>query len=224
MRLALDVSASPKRKSIKDPFSAISHYVGAVAGLTFGGFLVALASPSPIAVVAALVFIGSLVVLYVASGVYHTFATSSDRLQMLDHAAIYLLIAGTYTPICLLALPPAWGYSILAAQVALAIVGFVSVFRFGSKPRWLRIALCIVMGWMAIVAIGPLATHAPSAMVWLFGGGVVYSIGTVIYGTRRPQLWPGIFDSHDLWHVFVIGGTVCHAVAIWIVTQNWVSS
>ncbi len=218
--------ASPARQpqiSLKDPFSAISHYVGAAAALGFGVVLVRLASSSPLATVSALVFTLAMIILYLASAIYHTFATSSDRLQMLDHAAIYLLIAGTYAPVCLLALPPHWGYPILACQALLAIIGFISVFRYGSKPRWLRIALCIVMGWMVVIAYQPLRNFSPPALHWLLAGGLVYTVGTVIYATRRPKLWPGVFGSHDLWHLFVIGGTACHASAIWIVTEKWIA-
>ena len=208
------VRATDSKSRLKDPFSAVSHYLGAglaVVGLIHLGILT---HSWPLAFWSTAFFGVTLVFQYLASGIYHTVPDTPDSLQKIDHAAIYILILGTYTPVCLLALPKIWGYTLLGIQLILALIGLVFVFRFDSKPRWLRIVLCATMGWLVVVATKPLLAAFPIPFWWLLAGGVVYSIGTIIYGTQRPRLWPGKFGSHDLWHLFVIGGSLCHFIAI----------
>lgn len=201
-------------RGLRDPFSAISHYFGAALALAYTVWLATAVDRSGIAIASVIGFGASMVTLYLASGIYHSVRASAARLQKFDHAAIYLLIFGTYAPLCLFGLPEIWGRSLLVAQAGLGITGFVHVFAFESRPRWLRIVLCTVMGWMILIAWAPL--HAMSAHIvpWLIVGGLFYSVGTVVYGTNRPRLWPGTFGSHDLWHLFVMAGSACHAVAI----------
>jgi hemolysin III len=191
--------------------------------------LLVLAWGRPWHIVSFSIYGASLIFLYTASAIYHSFqgATSrSDyvtsarekvralsRLQRLDHGAIYGLILGTYVPVCLVTLRGGWGWTLLGLETGLASFGVVASIFWKRAPDWLRVTLYIVMGWLALIAMGPLRTALPpSAIAWLVGGGVIYSVGTVIYALDRPHLWPGKFSAHDLWHLFVMGGSACHFV------------
>lgn len=196
---------------LKEPFSAISHYVGAVAAILGLGYLMYLVWNHTVAIVAFAIYGACLTSLYVASGIYHSVETRSKWLQRMDHMAIYLMIAGTYTPICLLALRGAIGYGTLAAEWSMAAVGIIANVFFGGGPKWLRLTLYLLMGWLAVVLVPVLSGVLPtSALLWMLAGGLVFTGGTIIYATGRPRLWPGIFGAHELWHLFVLGGSACH--------------
>lgn len=196
---------------LREPFSCLSHAVGAVLAVLGTGVLLALSQGHPHAQIAFLVYGISLILLYLASALYHGLHHQSPWLQRFDHMAIYLVIAGSYVPIAVLALPPLLGRIFLIAQGSLALVGVAANLFFGGGPKWLRLVLYLVMGWMAIGALGPLQQNlSPAALGWLFAGGLFYTVGTVVYATRRPHLWPGTFGSHDLWHLFVLAGSASH--------------
>jgi len=159
----------------------------------------------------------TLIFLYTASTLYHLLRLSPTRqtqLFGLDRAAIYTLIAGTYTPICLLVLPVAWGWSLLSIVWGLAVVGIlVDGISRRRAPDWLQAVLYLVIGWAALAVLGPLVRSLPSAgLCWLGAGCLVYTGGAVICVTNRPRLRPGLFDAHDLWHALVLVGSACHFV------------
>ena len=160
----------------------------------------------------------TLIALYTASTLYHSLHVSTEKeflLMRLDHCAIFALIAGTYTPVCLVSLRGPVGYTMLALVWGLAIFGSVGVFVWKLKFEVARVVLCVIMGWMALAALGPLSTvWPPQALWWLLGGGLVYSIGTIIFATDWPHLVPGKFSAHDLWHIFVLAGSLCHFILI----------
>jgi hemolysin III len=209
----------PRRRwhQLKDPFPAWSHWVGAVFSL---GALVALlrAADGPLQVVAFGVYGASLVALYTASAVAHSLhreGRAAERLDRLDYAAIFLLIAGTYTPFCLVTLRGAWRWGLLAAVWSSAALGIVTVYAGGASRRWPRVVIYVAMGWMVLLAAGQLARALPPpAVAWLLAGGVVYSVGALVYLFERPRLWPGRFGSHDLWHCMVLAASACHFVAV----------
>lgn len=129
----------------------------------------------------------------------------------MDHCAIYLMIAGTYTPVSLLAIGGTTGYIVLAIQWLLATIGVVATLTMTKPPTWLRLVLYLVMGWMVLPFVGVLLTKIPAiAIWWMIGGGLSYTVGTVVYASKRPKLWPGKFSSHELWHLFVVAGAACH--------------
>jgi hemolysin III len=206
------------KRWIKEPFPALSHWVGAVLSVAGLVLLLIRAAPRPWHIAAFAVYGTSLVLLYTASAMAHTAYCSpriAGRLDRLDYAAIFLLIAGTYTPICLLTLHGPWGYGILAAEWLLAVVGIVGVLVWQRCPTSFRVTLYLAMGWLAAIAIVPLFTALPTAaLVWLLAGGMAYSVGAIIFVTDRPRLWPGRFVAHDLWHVLVLVGSGCHFVVI----------
>ena len=201
---------------IREPFCGVSHLLGIVLSLAGLVVLLVLSQGRPWHVVSFAIYGTSLVVLYTASTLYHSLPVAPgwvDRLRQFDLVAIFLLIAGTYAPLCLVSLRGPWGWSLLAAEYGIAGIGIAAVLRYQGLPDGLRIVLYAGMGWLIVIAIAPLR-HAlpPAALGWLLGGGLAYTVGAVIMALDRPHLWPGKFNAHDLWHVFVLGGSACHFV------------
>lgn len=213
----MNASIADRKTRIKEPFCGLSHGVGAVLAVAALIALLILAHGRFWHIVGFAIYGASLIVLYTASTLYHSLHASprqEARLQQLDHVAIFLLIAGSYTPVCLVPLHGAWGWSLLGIEYFLAAVGIATALS-PTRRSWLRVTICVVMGWLALVALGPLRqTLPPAALGWLVGGGLIYSAGTIIYATDRPHLWPGRFSAHDLWHLFVLGGSVCHFIVM----------
>lgn len=192
--------------------NTITHGVGVLASAAGTAVLVSLAAAvDTAAVVGASVFGGSLILLYTASTLYHAARRpkSKVRLKVLDHCAIYVLIAGTYTPFMLVGLRGTWGWSLLSVIWGLAAVGVVfKLFWTGRFPK-LSTALYIAMGWLIVIAAVP-TTRAlsPLTLSWLVAGGVAYTSGTFFYHNRR------IPYAHAIWHVFVLAGSVSHGIAV----------
>jgi hemolysin III len=207
---------------LKEPFCALSHGIGVLLSLAGLVALLILARGEAWRTVALSIYGASLILLYVASTLYHTFCITPQHgswLARFDYSAIYLLIAGSYTPVCLVTLRGAWGWSLLAVVWTLAIAGVVTSLAWKDKPPWLRITAYILMGWLIVLALAPLrASWPPEAFVWLLIGGLAYSVGVVVLATDKPHLWPGKFSAHDLWHLFVLGGSACHFILMlkWI--------
>jgi hemolysin III len=196
----------------------LSHLLGAVLSVAGLVVLVVLAAGRPMDVTAYAIYGASLILLYSASAVYHSLSLSERgirRLQRMDYVCIFLLIAGTYTPICLVALRGAVGWTLFGIVWGIAVAGIAKVLVWRHAPHWIRVTLYILMGWAAAAAFPALLKALPPAgIAWLVAGGVVYTVGAVIYAADRPHLWPGRFTAHDLWHVFVLGGSICHFVLI----------
>ena len=192
--------------------NAVSHGIGALAGLiALPMLVVAAAGHSALAAIGAAVFGLSVLLLYLSSTLYH--AISNERakrvLRRFDHSAIYLLIAGTYTPFTLTVLRGAGGYWLLAAVWGLAVLGITLKGLGRLNHPVLSSGLYIAMGWIALLAIKPLWQHVPFAgLVWLVAGGVCYTAGVPFYASKRIR-W-----AHFVWHLFVVAGTVCHYVAV----------
>lgn len=202
---------------LKDPFSGISHAVG--AGLAVAGLVTLIVQSwgRPLHLTTFAIYGGTLVLLYLASALYHSLPVgprAESALFGLDRAAIYALIAGTYTPICLIALRGGWGWSLLGVVWGLAVTGIaVDLISRRRAPDWLQAMLYLVTGWVALVALGPLVRALPPAgLAWLGAGCLFYTIGAVICVKNWPHLRPGVFGAHDLWHVLVLAGSACHFV------------
>ncbi len=149
--------------------------------------------------------------LYVASVVYHSTKDEKKRLRMriFDHVSIYLLIAGTYTPFSLVNLRGDWGVPLLVAVWGLAAVGIVLKFFFINAKKWVSAALYIALGWLVVIAIKPVLNHVPmQGLLWLLSGGIIYTLGVVFY------VWKSLPYHHAIWHLFVLGGSVCHFLAV----------
>ncbi len=190
-----------------------SHALGlmlSVAGLVL--LLVDAASQSMTHVLAAVVYGSSMVALYAASTIYHRSTTPSlrQKLRVVDHAAIYVLIAGTYTPYMLLTIPGTLGYSILIAAWSMALIGIVIKVFYTGHFEVLSTLLYVAMGWAIIFAIKPMAASlAPEGMFWLVAGGVSYTVGAILYAIKRIPF------NHAIFHIFVLGGSTCHFVSIY---------
>jgi hemolysin III len=190
-----------------------THGVG--LGLSIAGLaiLVVLATKYGSArhVVACSIYGATLVTLYLASTLYHTVQAPRAKrvLQIIDHSAIYLLIAGTYTPFTLVTLRGPWGWSLFGVVWVLALLGVMFKLFFTGRLRILSVVLYLAMGWLAMVAIKPLVTTlSPAGLVGLFGGGAAYTMGVIFFG------WKRIPHHHAIWHVFVMVGSVCHFLTV----------
>lgn len=204
----------PPRFPIREPFSGLSHLLGAVLSLAGMIALLLMAQGRPRYLLAFAIYGLSLILLYASSALYHSLHVSEEqvkRLQRLDYAAIFLLIAGTYTPVCLIVLHGVLRWGLLAAIYTIAAGGICTILCWRKHPHWIRVTLYIVMGWLALAILPTLRmVLSPVGMAWLLAGGAIYTVGVVFYALGRPNLWPGKFSSHDLWHVFVLGGSACH--------------
>ena len=203
---------------LRQPFSGISHGVGAVLSVVGTVSLVIVAQGRTWHMVSFAIYGATLIALYTASTLYHSLRVGPRALRWLnklDHMSIFLLIAGTYTPLCLVTLRGAWGWSIFGTVWGIAAAGITAMVLWRTCPHWVRVTLYILMGWIAIIAIGPIRTALPpKALWWLIGGGVAYTGGVVFYATEWPRLWPNVFDGHDVWHLFVMAGSACHYVLV----------
>lgn len=204
--------------ALKEPFCALSHYTGAALSTVALIALLMAAHGRLWQTLGGAIFGLSLITLYMASALSHTWHAPprvQNRLSQFDYVAIFLLIAGTYAPFCLVTLHGALGWTLLGIEYGLALIGIANVVFRDETPHWIRVVLYVLMGW-AIVVAWPTVQHAlpPPARAWLVAGGLLYSIGVVVFAADRPHLWPGKFSAHDLWHVFVLAGSACHFVLI----------
>lgn len=200
-------------------FSFLSHLAGALAAIA-GLVVLAVRADSPLAATSAVLYGASLVLLLGSSSLHHAIhprsAAGRRALRRLDHIAIFGLIAGTYTPVSLLGLGGAWGWSVFGVIWGLFLVGTLTKVFWLHQPRWFSVALYVAMGWTALVAIGPLHERfSGEALLWMLAGGVAYTGGAVIYGVKRPDLWPRWMGFHGLWHLFVLVGAACHFVFVY---------
>ena len=207
---------------IRDPVSALTHFSWAILAIPVTILLVVFAAnyASVQHVVSFAIFGMSMVLLYTASTVYHLFDVS-DRVRLIlkkiDHMMIFVLIAGTYTPMCLVILRGAWGVSVLATVWGIALVGILLKAFWHNMPRVFSTIIYIAMGWVVVFAIVPLNRALPvGGMVLLVSGGLVYTLGGVIYAIKWPRLNFKFFNFHDLFHIFVMGGTALHVVLMFV--------
>ena len=196
-----------------EKFNAVTHLIGAVLALAGAVFLVVIAAigGDPWKVVGIAVYGTMLVSLYSFSGLYHSLrGRPKNVLRKLDHQSIYLLIAGSYTPFCLVTLRGPWGWSLLGVVWGLAVLGGLQEFRPRNGPRILSVVIYVAMGWVAIAAWVPLLQAlGPAGFAWLAAGGLFYTVGIVFFAldTRFAH-------AHGVWHLFVLAGSACHYVAI----------
>ena len=196
-----------------EKFNSISHLIG--AALALGGLAVLVVSASlkgdPWRIVSFAVYGTTLFVLYLFSTLYHSLSGNAKALfQKVDHTAIYLLIAGTYTPFTLVTMRGAWGWTIFGIVWGLAVAGIIQELALTTKHRILSVMIYLVMGWVVVVAIRPLMKVLPAwGMVWLVAGGLFYTIGVVFYVLDKK-----VRHGHSIFHVFVLAGSISHYIAI----------
>lgn len=207
-------------RRFREPDNGLTHAVGAALAVIAAVVLIALAIPtqSPRHIIAFAIFGLSLIGLYAASALYHSLTIGPiglDRLLRLDCTMVYILIAGSYTPFCLIAFTGPWRWGLLVTIWTLAIGGSFLKLRMMDAPIWLSTGIYIGMGWLALLAAPAFFATVPlPGILWVIVGGLVYTIGAVVFALERPKLRPGVFGAHALWHVFVIGGSACHVWAV----------
>ncbi|MEY8411114.1 hemolysin III family protein [Lachnospiraceae bacterium 62-26] len=209
---------------IKDPGSAITHFIGMLMAIFAAVPLLIKAAhePSRIYVVSIAVYAASLILLYAASTTYHTFNRSekiNTLLKKVDHMMISVLIAGSYTPICLLVLGGRTGIFLLCIVWGIAIAGILIKAFWVYCPRWVSSVLYIGMGWTCVLAFTQiLNSMSPAAFGWLLAGGIIYTVGGVIYALKLPifNSRHKYFGSHEIFHLFVMGGSACHFVVMYV--------
>ena len=211
------------KKHVKDPGSAITHFIGMLMAVFAAVPLIIKAThePSPIYVVSIAIYAASLILLYAASTTYHTFDRSekiNTILKKIDHMMISVLIAGSYTPICLLVLGGRLGIILLAIVWSIAIAGILIKAFWVYCPKWVSSVLYIGMGWTCVLAFTQLLNSmSPAAFGWLLAGGLIYTAGGIIYALKLPifNMKHKDFGSHEIFHLFVMGGSLCHFVVMY---------
>ena len=207
-------------KTIREPGSALTHFIAMLLALCAAvPLLVRAAVHSGVKSLTAMtVFMISMVLLYAASTIYHSVNCSGRVLRIfrkMDHMMIFILIAGTYTPVCLLTLPKPSGLMLLAAVWGIALVGIFIKGFWITCPKWFSSVLYIAMGWSCLSVLGQLFSLLPlHAFLWLLAGGLIYTAGGIIYALRLPlfDARHPMFGLHEIFHLFVMAGSLCHFV------------
>ena len=203
--------------TIREPGSAITHFIA---------WLMAVIAASPLIIkarsgtetVSMIIFAASMILLYGASTLYHSVNVSSKTLRVFrkfDHMMIFVLIAGSYTPVCLIVLGGKIGYTLLALIWATAIAGMIIKAFWITCPKWFSSIIYIAMGWMCVLVFGPLLnTLSHAAFCWLLAGGIFYTVGGIIYALKLPVFnnLHKNFGSHEIFHLFVMAGSICHFI------------
>lgn len=211
-------------KKVKNPGSAATHGIAMIGSAIAAVPLLTKAArdPGSVRMPALAVFIISMILLYAASTIYHTFDISpkvNRMLRRLDHTMIYVLIAGSYTPVCMVVLGDESGLRLLELVWGIAAAGILVSILWINCPKWFSSIIYIAMGWVCITAFHEIVTALqPAAFGWLLAGGLIYTIGGVIYALKLP-----IFDAkhknfglHEIFHLFVMGGSLCHFIMMYL--------
>jgi len=201
---------------LREPVNGLTHIVAALVAVGGLGLLLYLARGNTLKLIALGIYGLSLISMFSTSAAYHAIDAgpqTRDRLKKLDHLAIYLLIAGTYTPICLFYLPEAWRTALLVTIWVLAALGIALKLVFIHAPRMLTAGVYLLMGWLGALVAGAALRLIPAGVLfWLIVGGLFFTVGAIIYITKRPDPYPGRFGFHEIWHIFVILGAFSHYV------------
>ena len=210
---------------VKDPGSAATHFIGFVAAVLITPVLLVHAAGNGadlMTMIGMSVFMLSMILLYGASTSYHSFDISEKanlRLKRMDHMMIFVLIAGSYTPVCLTVLRGSIGMRLLAIVWGLAIVGMIFKLLWVTCPKWVSSVIYIGMGWVCILAMSQLVAGLSfGAFMWLLAGGLFYTVGGVIYAMKFPVFHNRFqyFGCHELFHVFVMAGSLCHFIVMYV--------
>lgn len=211
--------------TIREPGSAITHYIGMLLSLFAAVPLLVKAESSriPSAITAMGIFILTMILLYAASTIYHSLNVKDSILKLfrkLDHMMIFILIAGSYTPVCMIPLRDTAGIPLLVLVWGTAIAGILIKAFWITCPKWFSSLIYISMGWLCVLAMVPLVSSLPTAaFLWLVAGGVIYTIGGIIYALKLPffNARHQYFGSHEIFHLFVMGGSLCHFVVMFYI-------
>ena len=205
-------------RRMREPINGLTHLGGAVAATIGLAVLLVIGWSSTGKVISVLFYGLSLIGLFASSATYHLADVRpkiQEILRKVDHSAIYLLIAGTYTPFCINAFTGFWRWGLLTIIWSLAGIGIMVKLFTVNAPRWISAGTYVLMGWLCIAAIGEMLVTLPTfALTWLVAGGVIYTLGALVYITKIMNFWPGKFGYHEVWHIFVLLGALAHFVAV----------
>lgn len=210
--------------TIREPGSAITHFIAMMMALVAAVPLLvkAAVSSNQICLTAMTVFMLSMVLLYGASAAYHSINVGGRILKIfrkVDHMMIFVLIAGSYTPVCLIVLGGDLGYRLLALVWGIALGGMLIKACWITCPKWFSSIIYIAMGWVCVLVFGQLLDTLPkAAFLWLLAGGIIYTVGGVIYALKLPifNSRHENFGSHEIFHLFVMGGSICHFIFMYL--------
>lgn len=203
--------------TIREPGSALTHFIACLMAAIAASPLI-MKAPAGMTTTAVAIFAVSMILLYGASTLYHSVNVTGKVLSVfrkIDHMMIFVLIAGSYTPVCLIALGGSMGYSLLALVWGVAIAGMFINVLWITCPKWVSSVIYIAMGWLCLLVFGTLWSTLPhAAFGWLLAGGIIYTIGGVIYALKLPVFnsLHKNFGSHEIFHLFVMGGSICHFI------------
>lgn len=205
-------------KRVREPVNGWTHLGAAVAAVIGLVFLLVINREVNLKFASLLIYGASLVLMFSASASYHLVNSTPaviKRLRIFDHSAIYLLIAGSYTPICLHFFTDFWRWGFLGIIWSLAAIGIGVKLFLINAPRWITAGTYLLMGWLAMLAIGEMLRVMPTgALVWLALGGFFFTLGAIGYITKKPDFIPGVFGFHEVWHVMVILGCLSHFILV----------
>ena len=213
---------------LKDPGSSITHFIGMLMAMFSAVPLLIKASMNPdnIHLISLGIFILSMILLYGASATYHALNLSERTnriLRKMDHIMIFVLIAGTYTPICLIVLGGRTGYTMLALVWGIALAGILVKAFWITCPKWFSSALYIAMGWVCVLSFTQLINSlSREGFFWLLTGGIIYTVGGIIYALKLPifNSRHKNFGSHEIFHLFVMAGSICHFIMMYFFVAN----
>lgn len=203
-------------KNIRDPISSLTHLLGAILSI-IGLYLLLnrnIASDTVYHTISFSIFGAAMIILYSTSALYHWLPTTNKYLPLLrkvDHIMIFVFIAASNTPICLVSIRGGWGWSIFASVWTITVGGFFLKIFWMNAPRFLYTSIYLLMGWMIVIGIYPLTKVMQMHGIMLLAfGGILYSIGAVIYATKKPDPFPGTFGFHEIFHLFIMAGSLSH--------------
>jgi hemolysin III len=206
------------RKYFREPINGLTHLAAALLALVGSVALLIVSWGSPARAASLSIYGLSLVLLFSASATYHLVKARPQiilTLRKIDHSAIYLLIAGTYTPICFNLLSGFWRWGMLSIVWGLALTGILVKIFVINAPRWLNAGIYVAMGWLCVIGVHEMLAVLPAGLLWwMLAGGLIFTLGAVVYATEKPNFFPGVFGFHELWHIFVILGALAHYIAV----------
>jgi hemolysin III len=214
-------------RKLREPVNGLTHLAAAIAAAVGLALLLYLARQNATKLASLAVYGSTLILMFSASAAYHLIRADPRVvlfLRKLDHSAIFLLIAGTYTPICLHFFTGSWRLGLLAVIWSLAVIGIGVKLFVIHAPRWLTAGVYLTMGWLSVAAMHEILSSLPmGALAWLLLGGMFFTGGAVIYILKKPNLFPGVFSFHELWHIFVILGAFSHYIvmAVYVAPATW---
>ncbi len=216
--MSLDIEANSATMSPERPLLRGFLHLGAFVAAVVGTIVMLLLAHDARGYVGTSVFGTSLILVYGTSALYHRGHWGRRGLSVvrrLDHAMIFFLIAGTYTPFCLLALRGTWGTALLSVTATIAALGALTRLIWLDSPRWLVVPLYLASGWVALIALSQILQQLdPAPLLLLLAGGIAYSVGALAYAAKRPDPWPTVFGYHEVFHSLTLVGSACHFLAV----------